>query len=421
MHKQMKTVKQYSPPLAADKLNMLHAVAKDYMAIKNYVYERYSGVGSLSKIDPGYTVQNEMTASGLRKRLDITSVYFYRAIFDALQDIKMQWQRLRDKTRLLVMRNPNLSGLERQYVCWILKHPKLYTRVLQRKRVDLPPNFQNRLDNAGRLHNLICRLARRHKEAKCHAHRWDSFSITNRAYQYVPGGIKISTKTPNRRVFIPLTDKNRYDMQLLLKFDRNGRIVLHVPLQQKTRQNTGFSNQLELRFGYGSMLHLPDGQVYGGRLGEYMTQETKRLNQKNKRRQELVSQSRLCVKQGEGSKAQRIVQNNLGQQKYLRQKHRADEAVKSYINGQLNEMIQREKPGVIVIPKRGKIAYKQVPYELRAYLSRWLLGYIRRRLEYKCVQNNIGLVEMEMDNGYIYEEFKKKADVLYSCMVKSAG
>lgn len=420
MQRQMKTVKQYSRPLSADKLNALYAVAKDYMAIKNYVYERYSGIGSLGKIDPGYTVQNEMTASGLRKRLNITSVYFYRAIFDALQDIKMQWSRLRDKIRLLVMRNPNLHDLERQYICWILKHPKLYARVLQRKRIDFPPNFQDRQLNAPRLHNLICRLTRRHKEAKCHADRCGSFGVTNRAYQYVPGGVKISTKIPNRRVFIPLTDKNQYNMQLLLKFDRN-RIVLHVPLQQRTRQNAGYANEIELRFGYGTMLHLSSGRVYGDLLGAYMTRETKRLKEKNKRRQMLLAQSRLYAEHGENRKALRILQNNLGQQKYLRQKLRADEAVKSYINAQINKMLQMEKPGTLIIPKREKIAYQMIPYELHAYLSRWLLGYIRRRLAYKCEQNNIQLVEMEMRNGYIYDEFKKKTNVLYSKAVKTAS
>lgn len=47
MTKQIKTVKQYSRPLPAEKLNMLYAIAKDYMTIKNYIYERYSGIGSL--------------------------------------------------------------------------------------------------------------------------------------------------------------------------------------------------------------------------------------------------------------------------------------------------------------------------------------------------------------------------------------
>lgn len=421
MQRQMKTVKQYSRPLPADKLNALYAVANDYMSIKNYVYEHYSGIGSLGKIDPGYTVQNEMTASGLRKRLNLTSVYFYRAIFDALQDIKMQWSRLRDKIRLLVMRNQNPSDLERQYVCWILKHPKLYTRVLQRKRTDLPPNFRNKQLNAHRLHNLICRLTRRHKQPKCSADRCNSFSVTNRAYQYVDGGIRISTKVPNRRVFIPLTDKNQYDMQLLLKFDRENRIVLHVPLEQRIKQNAVLEKQIEVRFGYGTMLHLANGNTYGDRLGEYLTQETQRLKQKNQCRQRLYMQSKLCIEHGDSRKALRIMQNNLGQQKYSRQKRRADEAVKSYINSQINKMLQTEKPGMLIIPKREKIAYKMIPSELHAYLSRWLLGYIRRRLEYKCVQNNIQLVEMKMDNGYLYDEFKKKTNVFYSRAIKTAS
>lgn len=421
MQRQIKTVKQYSRPLQADKLNALYAVAKDYMAIKNYVYEHYSGIGSLGKIDPGYTVQNEMTASGLRKRMSITSVYFYRAIFDALQDIKMQWSRLRDKIRLLVMRNPNLSDLERQYVCWILKHPKLYTRVLQRKRMDLPPNFRDKQLDAHRLHNLICRLTRRHKQPKCSADRCVSFSVTNRAYQYVPGGIKISTKVPNRRVFIPLTDKNQYDMQLLLKFDHENRIVLHVPLEQRIKRNAGLEKQIELRFGYGAMLHLSNGHLYGDLLGEYMTRETKRLKQKNNRRQKLIAQSKLCAERGDNQKALRILRNNLGQLKYTRQKRRADEAVKSYINAQINKMLQMEKPGMLIIPKREKIVYKTIPYELHAYLSRWLIGYIRSRLEYKCVQNNIRLVEMEMNNGYLYDEFKNKTSIHYRSAVKTAS
>lgn len=179
------------------------------------MFIHYSGIYSLDKIDPGYTVQNEMTASGLRAQMGITSVYFYRAIFDVLQDIKMQWNRLKEKIRLLVMQNPNLCDIERHYIYWILKHQKVYSRVIQRERLDLPPHFQGKGLNVKRLHNLICRLTRRHKEPKCRACAHNVFSVTGKAYKYVPGGIKLSSKVPNRRVFIPLTDKNRYDMQLL--------------------------------------------------------------------------------------------------------------------------------------------------------------------------------------------------------------
>lgn len=38
MARQMKTVKQYSLPLPQNKLDVLYAIAKDYNAIKKYVY-----------------------------------------------------------------------------------------------------------------------------------------------------------------------------------------------------------------------------------------------------------------------------------------------------------------------------------------------------------------------------------------------
>ena len=87
-----KTVCQYNrEPLSDTDMQKLTDIAGDYRTVKNYVYQRYSGIASLPKIYPGYTVQNEMTASGLRGELGIPSVYFYLAVFDALGDIKSQW------------------------------------------------------------------------------------------------------------------------------------------------------------------------------------------------------------------------------------------------------------------------------------------------------------------------------------------
>ena len=78
-------------------MTKLQAVARDYAKVKNYVYQRYAGITGLSKIYPGYTVQNEMTRSGLREELGLPSVYFYLAIFDALGEIKSQWTRTKSK------------------------------------------------------------------------------------------------------------------------------------------------------------------------------------------------------------------------------------------------------------------------------------------------------------------------------------
>ncbi len=80
-----KTIHQYNKePVSNTDMQKLLDIAEDYKTVKNYVYSRFGGIGSLSKIYPGYTVQNEMTKSGLRADLEMPSVYFYLAVFDAL-------------------------------------------------------------------------------------------------------------------------------------------------------------------------------------------------------------------------------------------------------------------------------------------------------------------------------------------------
>ena len=100
-----KTVHQYSKnPIPPEDMTKLLEIAQDAKRVKNYVYERFGGIGGLAKLYPGYTVQNEMTGSGLRAELELPSVYFYLAIFDALGDIKSQWTRTKSKLSRLIAR-----------------------------------------------------------------------------------------------------------------------------------------------------------------------------------------------------------------------------------------------------------------------------------------------------------------------------
>lgn len=113
-----KIVCQYNQaPLPKEDMEKLQEIAEDYRKVKDYVYQRYGGVGSLSKIYPGYTVQNEMTRSGLRESLGLPSVYFYMAMFDALSDIKSQWTRTKAQIQKNVGRNQELSAEEKHYLC----------------------------------------------------------------------------------------------------------------------------------------------------------------------------------------------------------------------------------------------------------------------------------------------------------------
>ena len=106
-----RTIHQYNKePVSDEDMGKLREIAKDYRQVKNYVYTRYGGIRSLPKLYPGYTIQNEMTQSGLRAELAMPSVYFYRAVFDALGDIKSQWSRTKSRILKLTGQNQNLTA-----------------------------------------------------------------------------------------------------------------------------------------------------------------------------------------------------------------------------------------------------------------------------------------------------------------------
>ena len=133
-----KIVRQYNKvPILDEDMRKLVEIAEDYNKIKNYVYQRYSGICSLSKLYPGYTIQNEMTHSGLRERLGTPSVYFYLAIFDALGDIKSQWSATKAAVLRSVNRNEGLGDEEKHFLRYLLKVNLVLEAVLNHSSLEL--------------------------------------------------------------------------------------------------------------------------------------------------------------------------------------------------------------------------------------------------------------------------------------------
>ncbi len=138
-----KTIHQYSKePLKEADMQKLLEIAEDYKKVKNYVYSRFGGLHSLSKLYPGYTVQNEMTASGYRETLGMPSVYFYLAIFDALGDIKLQWTRTKTKISKLMNQNESFTEEDKHYLRFLIKVSNGFEEVLNQKPVELPRTLQ---------------------------------------------------------------------------------------------------------------------------------------------------------------------------------------------------------------------------------------------------------------------------------------
>uniref|UniRef100_UPI004055C370 zinc ribbon domain-containing protein n=1 Tax=Agathobacter sp. TaxID=2021311 RepID=UPI004055C370 len=336
---------------------------------------------SLSKIYPGYTVQKEMGKSELRERLGLPSVYFNVAILDALGDIKSQWTRTKASVLKRVNKNENFSETDRHYLRFLLKVSNAFEMVLNDKTIDLKPEVQKKYaELAERVdtHKLNSYLKRqvRKLHTKQYAEKAEGFSLTERAYRYDNHGIYITMKEKRKRIFVELTDHQAYMRQIYIKlYPEQNNIELLVPVDVKVKQHTDYYNSVGLAVGMYTMFVTDKGNTYGEQLGEYQIQLAEWVREQS-------------IKYALNR------HTHPGRKKYTAKKRKMTEQLHSYINMELNRFLKIEKPEVIYIPKLPKAQKRKGNKAINHSVTMWQRGYIRFRLQQKCKEQSIELVEV---------------------------
>lgn len=389
----IRTIRQYSEQLPEETIEFLQGIAEDYAKVKSYVYRRYSGIGSMGKIYPGFTVQKEIRMSGLRKELNLPDDYMAVAVMDALGGIKSAWSNLKNKIAALIKENKNLTDDERHYVFTILKRDAMYAAVLARRDFERPKAHVGKDLDYRRLDNLICRLTRKYKISPGMQVNTNYFGVSSRGYAYKGGGIRLASRIPQKRVFIPLKDKAAYTKQIRVRLHENY-VELIIPVESKIKRHGDYLNTIALSLGYVVMLTASTGNEYGERLGVLLSERTERVYTKMKMRGTYNSAVKKSVEAGDRCFAEKIKRNNLGKKKFISQNNQEMDGIKNYINAEINRMFEMEKPGEIIIPARSKQFAQYMGKATKRKLSRWTVGYIRKRLSDKCAVNGIKLTEI---------------------------
>lgn len=377
-----KTVHQYNKfPLPEEDMEKLLEIAEDYRRVKNYVYQRYGGPASLSKLYPGYTIQNEMTESGLRGRLELPSVYFYLAVFDALGDIKTQWTRIKSIVSKAVGQNENFSEEEKHYLRFLLKIGQAFDGALNHQAIQLQGDTKKQYEelardiNVNKLHNYLCRQVRKHL-TKLHTSRAEGFSIGSKAYRYGEHGIYIAIKEKRKRIFIPLTDNNHYQSQLYIKLYPEGQgIEIHVPIQITVREHPDYIHERGISLGMQIMLTTDQGHEYGQELG-----------QRHMDYVEWIQDQMRSYHQNR--------ENNPGRKKHNRKKKQYEARLHSYINQELNRFLRTEKPRIVYLPKLPVPRANGLSKKVNHSVTLWQRGYIRERLALKCREQSVEIREV---------------------------
>ncbi len=368
-----KIVRQYNAlPLPDEDMDKLLTVAQEYRKVKNYIYQRYSGIKNLAKVYQGYTIQQELLHDPFRKTVNLPTIYVVLAINEALGNIKARWTGIRQQVQKNISQHPTLNDEEKHYLRYVLKMPQLLASILNRKAVELPEAFKK--DNRT-LNNYLCRQVRKSMPARITTRESLCFSIPPKSgYRYKNQGIYISTAIPRKRVFIPLTDKNTYDreLKLILKPSVAG-VEIQIPIEVKTKA-TASTKTIGVTIGWHSMLVTNEGHEYGKDFGKYQQKLA------------VLTRHQHHIKVQPGSTP--------GQKKYLSKRYRLEEQLHSYINHVINVMLDTEEPGIIHIPKMPPAQSRDGNKYRNHSLNLWQRGYIRKRLKLKCELRGIEVQEI---------------------------
>lgn len=389
----MKTVRQHS--LVVNNILEINAIALAYTTVKNYVYSRYSGINSLPLLK-GYRkfIRDEWVKSNFAVQWKLPARYWKLALDEAISNIKTEWTNTKHRVKLAVINNTNLTESERNFILYILKSDSILYSILHRDEFKLPEKLNGLSIRNQYVFSLIGRYIRKYKGSIPYSHKTCSFMIDADMYEYklIDNELKIYIQGLNRgqRIEVNLKDRNIHkgNLRILIKgntLEIHKAKYIKVKNEEKTPEKS-----IGIDKGYRCLIATSENKFYGEKLNEFLSKETERLNKVNAERNRFWALMKKYEKEGNITKADNIRRFNLGKVKYNKSKNKFDAEVKSYINREINRFLAEDNPSELVMEDLSFVSWvKKFPAHIKRKLSRWIKGYIKERLTYKCKLNSI--------------------------------
>ena len=376
--------------------------------IKNYVWSRYSGIGSLLN-QSGWTIRDELIQKNLLSN-KISKTLSRVAIEKSASTIKTNWTVTKKEVKKAIFQNENLTKEDRRYLFLCLKHTPTLYNILNYKKVDYQTDYLKDLKvNVHRLNNLLRRYIRRYK-TKAHTNKANVI-LTSNLYKFNSNNNEFSFTGKKKRSLIVITlignvPKLKGTLELV-KNQKSNQYYLHVPLDRiiSKKNITNESETLGLDVGITDLITLSNGSVYGANSSELFY--TLSDNLVNKNRSRLFSykrdlEQRILEEQDDAKKSllelklKNLNENNLGSKKRISKISKYKSRIVSHINCELNKMIKEEDVKEIVredlnwsSKKSKKKNKRNVSRKQQNRFSTWTKGVLLERLSIKLAEKEI--------------------------------
>ena len=371
--------------------------------IKNYVWSRYNGIGSLLK-QSGWTIRDELIQKDLLSK-KITKTLSRVAVEQSAATIKSNWTTTKKKVKKAIAQNENLTKDDKHYLYLCLKHTPTLYNILNYKKVDYATDCLKDLKvDVHRLNNLLRRYIRRYK-TKSYTNKANVI-LTSNLYKFDLNNniFSFTGKKKNSKVTITLIGnipKLKGTLELV-KNQKSNQYYLHVPLDRIIikKEMTEQSEILGLDVGITDLITLSNGSIYGANSAELFYTLSDNLVNKNRSRlfsykrqleERLLTENDPSKKSILELKLKNLKNNNLGSKKRISKISKYKSRIVSHINCELNKMVKEEDIEEIVREDLNWISKKKknVSRKQQNRFSTWSKGVLLERLSVKLAENGI--------------------------------
>lgn len=371
--------------------------------IKNYVWSRYNGIGSLLK-QSGWTIRDELIQKDLLSK-KITKTLSRVAVEQSAATIKSNWTTTKKKVKKAIAQNENLTKDDKHYLYLCLKHTPTLYNILNYKKVDYATDCLKDLKvDVHRLNNLLRRYIRRYK-SKSYTNKANVI-LTSNLYKFDLNNniFSFTGKKKNSKVTITLIGnipKLKGTLELV-KNQKSNQYYLHVPLDRIIikKEMTEQSEILGLDVGITDLITLSNGSIYGANSAELFYTLSDNLVNKNRSRlfsykrqleERLLTENDPSKKSILELKLKNLENNNLGSKKRISKISKYKSRIVSHINCELNKMVKEEDIEEIVREDLNWISKKKknVSRKQQNRFSTWSKGVLLERLSVKLAENGI--------------------------------
>lgn len=390
-----KTIKHYSFPFEKTKnfnFESLEKLGYEFRDTKNFFYSRFSGISYINKLKDKYKIRNEVIKENLKNISKIPARYWKICLSHVLGNIKTLLENTKKLIKKATYNNSNLSNKDRHYIYTVLKSSEYLGNVLKRKKLSeyLYDKFKI---NHKKLNNLIRRYFRRYKNKTPYSKKNNFLVLDSELYKYKDGFLKISTLNKGKRIDFEMKDKRILKGNLIIKWNDYLTVFGTKKFESKTIFET--ENSIAIDKGYKKLITTDKNTVYGTEYSFLNKIFIDKQVEKLKNRSRLFQIARRYEETGNFKKAENIFKNNLGKIKQNKFTMKIRKRSENYINKEVNDFFDKEKPTEIIKEDLTWESYKSKNKKgFKNQIKRWEKGILDKSIEWKALQKNIKITNI---------------------------